>query len=197
MGSNKPHTVELGGSILADKHMETLEGLMKAYEARLKANETIEQRWRRYPDPVNEERQLEMYKRLMEATQALLDQVSHPHLGENKNTSQKSNKTEPEKEEKQEEQSTREGKSSQKSFQIPRRYPTSHVPEVEDALVDGLWEELKQRKLETHENKPPPLKEIDFDQKTLVLELKSKLADAASEKTVERDKGTLKTLPSF
>ena len=138
-----------------------------------------------------------MYRRLMEATQALLDKVAHPHIGENKNTSQESNKTEPQKEDIQEEPSTREGKSSQKSFQKPRKCPTSHVPEVEDALVDGLWEELKRRKLEAQENKPPPLEEIDFDQKTLVLELRSKFADAASEKTVESDKGTLKTLPSF
>ena len=67
--------------------METLEGLMKAYEARLKANETIEQRGRWYPDPLNEERQLELYRCLMEATQALLDKVSHPKTRENINTS--------------------------------------------------------------------------------------------------------------
>ena len=42
MGRDRPQAVELRGSVLADKHMETLEGLMKAYEARLKANETIE-----------------------------------------------------------------------------------------------------------------------------------------------------------
>ena len=42
VGNNRPLVLELGGSVLADKHMETLEGLMKAYEARLKANETIE-----------------------------------------------------------------------------------------------------------------------------------------------------------
>ena len=72
--------------------METLEGLMKAYEARLKVNETIEQRWRRYPNPINEERQFELYRCLVEATQALLDKVSHPKPGENKNTSLKTNK---------------------------------------------------------------------------------------------------------
>ena len=33
--------------------METLEGLLKAYEVRLKTNEIIEQRWRRYPEPMN------------------------------------------------------------------------------------------------------------------------------------------------
>ena len=160
--------IELNGY----KHIEILEGLMKAYEARLKANETIEQRWRRYPDPMNEESQLELYRRLMEATQALLDKVSQSNPKQNKNTSPKTNKIEAEGVDQHLEQSPREGESSQTRPQEPRKYPTSHVPEVEDALVDGLWEELKQRKLETHENKPPPLKEIDFDQKTLVLELR-------------------------
>ena len=42
------NVIELGGSILADKHMETLEALLKAYDARLKSTETLEQRWRRY-----------------------------------------------------------------------------------------------------------------------------------------------------
>ena len=66
----------------AKKHMETLEGLLKAYQARLKANETIEQRWRRYPDPVGEKRQLELYRCLVEATQALLEKVSQSQLKE-------------------------------------------------------------------------------------------------------------------
>ena len=95
------------------------------------------------------------------------------------------------------EQTPREGESSQKSPQEPRKYPTSHVLEVEDALVDGLWEELKQRKLKAQKDKPPPLEEINFDHKTLVLELRSELADAVFEKTKESAKGTLKTLPSF
>ena len=57
--------VELRGSVLADKHMETLEALLKAYDARLKSQETLEQRWRRYPDPEEETRQLETYRRLI------------------------------------------------------------------------------------------------------------------------------------
>ena len=60
-----------------------------------------------------------------------------------------------------------------------------------------LWEELKQRKLEAQKDKPPPLEEIDFDHKTLVLELRSKLVNAAFEKTMESARGTLRTLPSF
>ena len=102
----------------------------------------------------------------MEATQALLDKVSHPKPRENKNTNLETKKTKPKEVNKHLEQTPREEESSQKSPQDPRKYPTSHVPEVEDALVDGLWEELKQRKLEAQKDKSPPLEEIDFDQKT-------------------------------
>ena len=77
-------------------------------------------------------------------------------------------------------QTLREEESPQKSPQEPRKYPTSHVPKVEDALVNRLWEELKQRKLEAQKDKPPLLEEINFDQKTLVLELRLELANAAS-----------------
>ena len=69
--------------------METLEGLLKAYEARLKTNETIEQGWRRYPKLVNVKRQLELYRCLVEATQALLDKVSHPQPKEKEGISPK------------------------------------------------------------------------------------------------------------
>ena len=56
----------------------------------------------------------------MEATQALLDKVSHPELGKNKNTIQEPNITKPRNKNKHLEQSPREGKSSQKSSQKPR-----------------------------------------------------------------------------
>ena len=70
--------VELGGSVLADKHMETLEALLKAYDARLKSSETLEQRWRRYPDSEEEARQLEIYRRLIQAIQALDEKIARP-----------------------------------------------------------------------------------------------------------------------
>ena len=56
---------------------------------------------------------------------------------------------------------------------------------------------IETRKLEAQKDKQPPLEEIDFDQKTLVLELRLELADAKSERTKESTKGTLQTLPSF
>ena len=73
---SKKKSIESGGSVLAEKHMETLDALLKAYKARLRATETLEQRWRRYPDPKNEARQLEIYRRLLETTQALINQLA-------------------------------------------------------------------------------------------------------------------------
>ena len=50
------------GSILAEKKFETLDGMLQAYEARLKPLETLEERYRSYSDPVMEARQLDIYQ---------------------------------------------------------------------------------------------------------------------------------------
>ena len=112
---------------------------------------------------MNEERQLELYRHLMEATQALLDKVSQPKPKEKEGTSPKTNNIVEKGLDKLPLQTPREEESPQESPEEPRKYPTSHVPKVEDALVNGLWEELKQRKLGAQNDKPPPLEEIDFD----------------------------------
>ena len=59
------------GSVLAEKRFETLDGMLQAYEARLKPLETMEERYRSYPDPVMEARQLEIYQKLIKAMQTL------------------------------------------------------------------------------------------------------------------------------
>ena len=53
------------GSVLVDKIHEPLDALLKAYEARLKPLETMEDRWRNYLDAALESRQLELHKRLI------------------------------------------------------------------------------------------------------------------------------------
>lgn len=58
--------------------METLEALLKAYDAILKSSKTLEQRWRRYPDLKEEARQLEIYRRLIQAIQALDENLAKP-----------------------------------------------------------------------------------------------------------------------
>ena len=58
--------------------METLEALLKAYDARLKSSKTLEHRWRRYPDSKNEARQLEIFRCLIQAIQALDEKIAKP-----------------------------------------------------------------------------------------------------------------------
>ena len=61
-------------SVLAGKKFETLDGMLQAYEARLKPLETLEERYRSYPNPVMEAKQLEIYQKLIDAMQTL-DQI--------------------------------------------------------------------------------------------------------------------------
>ena len=78
----------------------------------------------------------------------------------------------------------------------PRKYP-NHVQKVEDAILNKLLEEVKQGKIEAQLEKGPPLEEIDFDKKKLILEFGSKLVDVEFERTIKGEKGTLRTLPSY
>ena len=64
------------GSLLAKIWFETLDGMLQAYEARLKPLETLEERYRAYLDPAIEARQLEIYQKLIGAMQTL-DQMIH------------------------------------------------------------------------------------------------------------------------
>ena len=59
------------GSILAEKHFEPSDAMLQAYEARLKPLETLEKRYRKYPDLALEVRQFEIYQKFIEVAQAL------------------------------------------------------------------------------------------------------------------------------
>ena len=50
---------------------------------------------------------------------------------------------------------------------------------------------MKQGKLEAQKDKLPPLVEIDFDQKTLTLELRFEIADAESKRIEKSIKGII------
>lgn len=70
------------GSILAKKHVEALDALLRAYEARLKPSKMLEEKWKRYSNPKHEARQLEIHKLLVKATQTLMEQVNQAKLVE-------------------------------------------------------------------------------------------------------------------
>ena len=60
-----------------------------------------------------------------------------------------------------------------------------------------MWDVVKCMRNETDESVKPPLVEIDLDQKTLELELRSDYNDEGSENSEHTKTGTLKTLPSY
>ena len=79
----------------------------------------------------------------------------------------------------------------------PQMIPNSNVPEVDEEWGNKLWDAVKNAQNETEEHVKPPLVEVDFDQKTLELELCSDNYDGESEKSGDSKAGTLKTLPSY
>ena len=135
--------------------METLEALLKAHVARLKSSKTLEQRWMRYPDPEEEARQLEIYRRLIQAIQALEDKIAKPiehkirfeepkEIGEEEILGRPTSIL------------TMEMEVSSHVPSLPdrsRKYPTSHVPEIEDKNVNNLWEEIKKAKVDAQSMK--------------------------------------------
>ena len=59
---------------MVQKVFEPLNAMLEAFEARLKTGQTLEERARTYPDPVIESRRLDICQKLIEVTQALLQQ---------------------------------------------------------------------------------------------------------------------------
>ena len=82
--------------VLVEKVFEPLDALLQAYKARLKPQETLEERARKYPDLVVEARQLEIYKQLIAAAQALEHQIKQTtSLVKTLNKETQQNETEP------------------------------------------------------------------------------------------------------
>ena len=176
------------GSVLVDKIHEPLDSLLKAYEARLKPLETMEDRWRNYPDAVIESRQLELYKCLVETLQAIEghtkqlvgerekpkhSETSKPQTLYKETIELESNRTE---------HSLRTRIQKEKQDE-PQMIPNSNVPEVDEEWGNKLWDAVRNAQNETTESVKPPLVELDFDQKTLELELRSDNYDGESEKS--------------
>ena len=69
---NKESLLE-GDSILVEKVFEPLKAMLDAYEARLRPNQIQEERYKDYLDPEIETKCLEIFQRMIEGTQALLD----------------------------------------------------------------------------------------------------------------------------
>ena len=79
----------------------------------------------------------------------------------------------------------------------PTVIPNTSIPEVDENWGNKLWEAVNRTREKTKNMEKPPLDEIDFDQKTLELELRSEYGDKGSEKSLESKAETLKTLSSY
>ena len=167
-----------GGSVLAKKHHETLDALLQAYEARLKPLETLEERWRLYPNPQIETRRLDLYKRLVETTQALLDQNKEIQTPKQRNPNVSEFLVSDDGPTILKETKPQEKENETRTIIIPG----STVSEVNEEWGNSLWEAVKRTQKETLQKPGPPIEEIDFDQKTLELEIKSQYGDMGSEK---------------
>ena len=60
------------GSSFVGQVLEPLRAMLDAFEARLKPNQTLEERIRAYPNPQLETKRLEIFQKMIERTQALL-----------------------------------------------------------------------------------------------------------------------------
>ncbi|MCO5572353.1 hypothetical protein L7F22_026106 [Adiantum nelumboides] len=68
-----PRRASLGGSMLVDKVLEPLDAALEAYEARLKPNQTLEQRGMKYSQAKVETERLKMYKELVKIAQVMME----------------------------------------------------------------------------------------------------------------------------
>ena len=71
--SHEGKSTPQGGLVLADKVFEPLKTMLDLYEARLRPNQTNEERYKAYPDLELETKRLEVFQKMIEGTQALLE----------------------------------------------------------------------------------------------------------------------------
>ena len=206
----KPNAERPAGSVLADKHFEPLDALLQAYEARLKPLETLEERWRKYPDPTVEARQLDIYQRLVEAAQALdqrMKQMSNqdsvplpnPQEAEQEAHTLVEDEIIEEVSSPQSVLPEKQGMGTTPSNLFgPEINSATTIPECDEDWGNKLWDAIKTtRGQKGSEYTKPPIEELDFNQKTLEMGVRSDYGDQASEASQESKAETLKTLPSY
>ena len=79
--------------------------------------------------------------------------------------------------------------------QGPRLIPNSSIHEVDEEWGNKLWDAVKFAQEETTKSNKPLLVEIDFNLKTLELELHSDYNDEKSKRSERSKANMLKTLP--
>ena len=80
---------------------------------------------------------------------------------------------------------------------MPKLVSNSSVPEVDEDWGNQLWDAVKKTYGKTENETKPPIEEIDFDQKTLELEMRSDYGGCGLETFCESKVESFKTLPSY
>ena len=57
-----------GGSVLAEKVFKPLQAILDAYKARLRLNQTNEEKLRAYPDPKIKKQRLDIFRKMIQVT---------------------------------------------------------------------------------------------------------------------------------
>ncbi|MCO5585805.1 hypothetical protein L7F22_039737 [Adiantum nelumboides] len=198
---------ESAGSVLADKKFEPLEAILKAYEARIENRQnTMEERWKTYPNAGIEKARLEMCKKMIETAQLLLEPLPSMPVNERITPTppkQNGKITKQEDIENEEPKNTqaeieralnkREENTTDNSFySLP-----SIVPEVEGEWPTKLWEKIRNKKECNNTWKEAPIEEIDLHKEIFDLEQKSMYGDQGTKETQQSEDKELKELPSY
>ncbi|MCO5558438.1 hypothetical protein L7F22_012021 [Adiantum nelumboides] len=191
-----------GGSALVDKVLEPLDALLQAWEARLKTNQTLEQRWLTYPQPDVETKRLEMCKELIKAAQALM-----------KPNAVRALKQEVLIHKEQEKQGFKEseqvnGARPDTTLSLDHRVVPNTtddakstelmpIPEEEESWPYSLWETIRNRKDGSVTLRSAPILETNLDNEFYPRDIQFLYGDAGMEVSMESKPQSLKTLPSF
>ena len=173
--------------------------MLDAYEARLRPQQTLEERMRAYADPALETKCLEIFQEMIKGTKALLEKQLDkpiPSLENQTTSSKRRRKTRNKKIEELVETSitskTIPAKPNWSNIVIPNSIPN----ETTKDWVKNLWEKVREANDMRKEKGEAPLEEINLDIGQVDVDVGSRYGSAfvASKEIVASD---MKVLPSF
>ncbi|MCO5588534.1 hypothetical protein L7F22_042491 [Adiantum nelumboides] len=191
-----------GGSVLEDKVLESLDALLQAWEARLKNNQTLEQRWLTYSQPEVETKRLEMCKKLVKVAQAIME----PDVNRAPKIEVLIHKELEKQGDKEHEHVN--GPRSDTILSLDHRVVPNTtnearsmelmpIPEVEEPWPQSLWETIRNRKDGSATWQSAPILEIVLDNEFYPDDIESLYGDVGTKVSMDSKPQSLKTLPSF
>ena len=172
-----------------------------AYESRLKSGETLETQWENYPDPELEKRRFAICQRVVEVTQALIEQ----NKNETKETKEKTSEPELSKHNQHEtdpgdNHTIHTGMGHQERRELDNRVVADtedpqDVPEVNDTWPENLWNQVHDAKHGSKTFDSAPFDELDVEKTPLHFDLTSLYGDMESQHSQKSKDIEFKELP--